>query len=441
MYMKLDPLHGKVKPVFFRYFGTAAGSALVASVFALIDAMMVGRYHGPSGTAALAVFNPCWTIIFSLGILAGIGASTFFASYRGRGDEETAQEYFSAAVIFGIVLSAVSFALLNLCTEPIFRFFGADDTLLALAKRYFASIRFVIPLCVFDNILSSFIRNDGDPGLAMKGVVIGGVFNAIGDYLFVFTLDMGIFGAGLATAIGLGITSLVMIGHFFSKGNTLRLTKPRKLSKKLANIIGIGFAAAITDLAMGIIGVLFNRQIMRYFGTDELAIYGVITQVTVFVQCSAYGIGQAAQPILSQSYGAKRYERIGECLRYALITAAVMGAFCLAVTEAFPNLFVRAFMTPTESVLQAAPWVIRVYSLSYALLPFNIFAPYYYQSLLKPGMSLVSSLLRSILVSSAAILLLPLAAGGSALWFSMLITEAVVAVYNAAMILKLKSGF
>ena len=84
----MDLLKSKIRPMYFKYLVAASGSAMVASIFGMIDAMMVGKYHGPSGNAALAVFNPLWSIIYCLGLLAGIGGSVLFATSRGKGDEK-----------------------------------------------------------------------------------------------------------------------------------------------------------------------------------------------------------------------------------------------------------------------------------------------------------------------------------------------------------------
>ena len=107
---------------------------------------------------------------------------------------------------------------------------------------------------------------------------------------------MGIYSAGLATAIGSVISFVVMLTHFFSRRNTLRLIKPERLALKLHEIASTGFSTFFIDVAMGILTVLFNRQIMKYLGSDVLAIYGPIIQVSTFVQCCAYSVGQAAQP-------------------------------------------------------------------------------------------------------------------------------------------------
>ena len=432
----MDLLRDRVKPMYFKYLFAASGSALVASVFSVVDAMAVGNYHGPAGNAALAVFSPLWSIIYSLGLLAGIGGSVLFANARGRQDEKTAQEFFTISVFFGIALSALTVLGIVLFNEPMFRLFGADDSLLVLAQRYLIPILFAVPCCLCSNILSAFLRNDGNPELATKAVIIGGVCNVFGDYFFVFALDMGILGAGLATAIGQYIAIAVMLLHFVSKKNTLRFVKPTDLLQKLGSISITGFSTAISDLSMGIIGVLFNRQIMRYLGADALAIYGILTQITAFVQCLSYGTGQAAQPIISQNYGAGQYGRIRECTKYGLYTSVAMGLVWTGIMLVFPDGIVRLFMMPTPTVLEMAPRILRIYGLSYALLPFNIFATYFFQALMKPNISLAASVARGAVVSGVLILLLPVIAGGDNIWFAMLLTESLVAAFCAWHILR-----
>ena len=433
----MDLLSSKVRPMYFKYLAAASGSAMVASIFGMVDAMMVGKYHGPAGNAALAVFNPIWSIIYSLGLLAGIGGSVLFATARGRKDERTAQEYFTLSMLFGAVLSALAVLGIGLFNEPLFRFFGADAELLALAKRYLAPILFAVPCCLFSNILSAFLRNDGNPELATKAVIIGGIFNVFGDWFCVFVLDMGISGAGLATALGQFVAIGVMLLHFAGKRNTLRFAKLTGIGKKLGSITVTGFSTAISDLALGIIGVLFNRQIMKYLGSDALAVYGIITQITAFAQCLAYGAGQAAQPIISQNYGAGQHGRIRECLKYGLYTSAVMGLCWAGAMLAAPNLFVNFFMTPTPSVLEIAPGILRAYGISYILLPFNLFATYYFQAMMQANISVIASVARGAVVSGGLILLLPLIAGANSIWFAMLITELLVAAYGAYYMIKI----
>lgn len=434
----MDFLNGRIKPIYFKYLAAAFGSAMITSVYSIVDMAMVGQYQGPEGTAALAVVAPVWNIIYSLGLLMGIGGSVIFSAKRGSNgrSNENENQYFTAAVIGAVGLAVVAWVGVLCFERPILMFFGADESLLTLAQVYMRPIKYVFPLFLFNQMLAAFLRNDSNPGLATAGVLAGGIFNVFGDYFFVFACDMGIYGAGLATAIGSAVSFLVMLTHFISRKNTLRLVKPDELFGKLREISVTGFSTFFIDVAMGILTVLFNRQIMKYLGADALAVYGPIIQVSTFVQCCAYSVGQAAQPIISTNFGAGKGARIRETLRLGLWTTVFFGVFWTALSMLCPNLYIRIFMVPTQEILDIAPAIVRTYALSFLLLPFNIFSTYYFQALMKPRAAFVVAVARGLVISGILILVLPVLAGAASLWFAMPITELLVMIYASVTIKK-----
>lgn len=429
----MDFLNGNIKQLYFRYLAAAFGSAMITSIYSIVDMAMVGQYQGPDGTAALAVVAPVWNLIYSLGLLMGIGGSVIFSMERGRKESATGtdNQYFTASVIGSVLLAGLAWVGLILFEAPLLTFFGADETLLSLAQQYLRPVKFVFPLFLFNQMLAAFLRNDGDPALATAAVLAGGIFNVFGDWFFVFPCDLGIFGAGLATSIGSAVSFCVMLTHFWKRTNTLRLVRPASLFRKLHKITVIGFSSFFIDAAMGILTVLFNRQIMRYLGADALAVYGPIITVSTFVQCCAYSVGQATQPIISTNFGSGQWGRIRQTLGLALQTTAFFGVFWTALSLAVPNLYIRIFMSATPEILRIAPAIIRTYSVSFLLLPFNIFSTYYFQAILQPKVSFVVSVARGLVISGILILVLPLTAGADALWLAMPITELVVAIYVA----------
>ena len=430
-------LKGNIKSIYFKYLSAAFGSAMITSVYSIVDTAMVGQYHGPQGTAALAVVAPVWNIIYSLGLLMGIGGSVIFSTKRGsKRCDGNENQYFTSAVIGAVILSLLAWMGVMCFERPILTFFGADEALLVMAQEYMRPIQYVFPLFLFNQMLAAFLRNDGNPGLATLGVLSGGIFNVFGDYFFVFTCDMGIYGAGLATAIGSGISFLVILTHFLSRKNTLRLIKPEKLMYKLREITVTGFSTFFIDVAMGILTVLFNRQIMKYLGANALAIYGPIIQISTFVQCCAYSVGQASQPIVSTNFGAGKGERIRETLRLALWTTVFFGVFWTALSMACPNIYIHIFMTPTPEILDMAPAIVRTYALSFLLLPFNIFSTYYFQAILKPEAAFLVSVARGLVISGILIMVLPALVSTDAIWFAMPITELLVMFYAASTIRK-----
>ena len=288
-----DFLTGKIKPLYFKYLTAAFGSALISSIYGVVDMAMVGQYQGPNGTAALAVASPIWNIIYSLGLLMGIGGSVLFSILRGESEQnrKRSNEYFTAALIVKAILAVIAWIAVIFFDRELLMLFGAEETLLPLARRYLLPVKFAVPSFLLTQLMAAFLRNDGNPGLATKAVLFGGVFNVFGDWFFVFALEMGVMGAGLATVMGSVFSLLIMLTHFFSKRNTLRLERPTKLFSMLKSISVSGFSTFFIDVAMGILTMLFNRQILKYLGTDALSVYGIIINISTFVQCCAYSIG------------------------------------------------------------------------------------------------------------------------------------------------------
>ena len=432
----MNLLTGNIRQAYFRYLSAAFGSALISSIYYLVDMAMVGQYQGPDGTAALAVVAPVWNIAYSLGLLTGIGGAVLLSTARGSGQSRHANECFTAAVVESVFFALLSWIVIGIWSAPMLRLFGADDALLPLAEAYLRPIRVVMPLFLFNQTLAAFLRNDNHPGLATAAVLAGGIFNIIGDYVFVFTFDMGVMGAGLATSIGAAITFVVMLTHFFSRRNTLRLVRPARMFRLFGQLSVTGFSSFFLDIAMGILTVLFNRQIMKYYGASALAVYGIIVNISTIVQCCGYSVGQAAQPILSINFGAGQWKRISQVLKYAVLSAGGFGLPWLLVELLFPNGIVRIFMTPTEAVLAIAPQILRSYGLSFLLLPFNVFSTYYFQAVMRPGASFAISVVRGVGLSGLLICLLPLLFGPEMIWFAMPITELAIAAAVTALMRK-----
>ena len=131
---------------------------------------------------------------------------------------------------------------------------------------------------------------------------------------------------------------------------------------------------------------------------------------------------------MSVNYGAEHGGRIKETLRLALWTTAFFGVFWTALSLAAPNLYIRIFMTPTQEILEMAPAIVRAYSISFLLLPFNIFSTYYFQAIMQPRAAFVVSVARGLVISGILILLLPVTLGADSVWFAMPITELITAV-------------
>jgi putative MATE family efflux protein len=382
-----------------------------------------GQYEGPPGTAALSVISPLWSLFISIGLLIGIGGAILMGVLRGRGDEAQSNEFFTVSLFSGITVSIVITVLLSLFREEFLRLCGADAEVLPCALRYTKWVIVAIPFFILGVLLSAFIRNDGVPFLAMLSVISGGVLNVFGDVFFVFTCDMGIEGAGLATMLGQVAAFIVLCTHFFTKKCKLRVVRPKRVTNKLIRIVSMGFSPFIVDLSFGFVVFCFNNQIMRCSGSAYLAVFGTIVSATVLVQSLFYGVGQAIQPVVSANFGVRNLYRIRTVLRYSIVTAFVMGLLFFTLIFCFPEAVLRMFMHTTGEILRIGPGIVRIYSFAYPLMGLNIVASYYLQALEQSKNALIISLLRGFAVYLALVFLLPAIAGFNAIWLTMPLTE------------------
>lgn len=427
----MDFLGGNLKKIYFNYLLASFGSTLISTIYGIVDMAMVGQYEGPDATAALACFAPVWNIIYAIGLLTGIGGAVLYGNAIGKGDREKANGFFTLALILTAGIISLVWIAMIFFDEPILRLFGADDALLPYAQKYLLPIKFCLPVFTFENLLSCFIRNDNSPRLPTFAVLAGGIFNIFGDWFFVFVLNLGAMGAGIATSIGAFITFFVLLSHFFSKKNTLRLGW-KFCGMDVSGILATGFSSFFVDVAMGIFTILMNNQIMRYLGKADLSVFGVIIQLFTFVQCCAYSVGQAAQPILSVNFGAGKGDRVKQCLKYGTFAALCFGIFWTILSMSIPTAFVRIFMKPTDEILRIAPFAIRIYASSFAFLSLNVSSTYYFQSVLKRTDSFAVSVLRGVLINGILVYAFPAVFGSGALiWAVMPLTEVLTFVYVA----------
>lgn len=425
-----------IKQIFFKYLAAAFGSALVGAIYILVDMAVIGQYAGPTGTAAIALVLPAWSLICSLGILTGIGGSVLYGNAKGKDGIKQANAMFTAAVIATALLALFIWIFMLFFDRQLLMFMGSDGELLTIGLEYLKPLKIAVPFFVFSQMLAAFLRNDNDPGLATFAVVFTSILNMIGDYLFTFTFHGGVFGAALATALSNILSVCIMLTHFAKKTNTLTFERPEKPIHTIGNVFVIGFSVFFVDIAMGIMTMLYNQQILKLLNNDALSVFGAIATLTTVVQCCSYSIGQAAQPILSANFGAKQMERVRQILKYGILTSFAFGAFWVILIFGFPNAIIKIFMDATDQVLAIAPAIMRKYGISYLFIPFTLFATYYFQSILKSRVSMGISLCRGLLIGAVMLFILPAVFGADSIWFATPIAEISVAAVTAVLMWK-----
>lgn len=260
-----------IRKIYLRFLLPSLFSGLIMSIYSLVDMIVVGQYEGAAGTAALACIAPLWPFFCCLSTLFGNGGAVLFSNANGEGNKKDSRIAFTVSFLLICITSLVVWIAILMFDEQLLRLFGADDALLPLCMRYLKWLKLGIPLWPLGYFLGAFIRNDGSPALVGIATVCGGIFNIFGDVFLTFTCDMGIEGAAIATVIGQAIVFLIQLIHLFSKRNTIALTKVSKFMERGVSVASIGFSSFLCSVGMGIVVMLFNNQIMRCFGGNELA--------------------------------------------------------------------------------------------------------------------------------------------------------------------------
>lgn len=426
----MDFLKGNLKKLYFHFLIPSLGSAMVMSIYTLTDAVVIGKGVGADALAALSITTPLLCILMSMGILFGVGGSVQMNVSRGTGNHDRANRFFTLSFFTLALISLILWLVYGFGMSPLLRIMGANDTLYPYAMSYMNYINMFLPVAVFSNYIAIFVRADGDPNRAMAGVLLGGAVNIVLDIVFVFPCSMGIGGAALASVLGMGVQVTVGITHFFSRKNGLKFIKPKHVFSSVGQIVGNGISSFFNELANGFIVLLFNVQILKYCGESALSVYSVISNCVILVNSLFTGVGQTIQPIIATNYGAGKWERIRGIRRMSYLTIVIMGAVFSLSGILFPLGICGAFMEVSTDIEMLAQHVIRTYFVAFLPMGINLLSSYYLQSVLSVRKSLCISLLRNIILSSAAILTFPLMFDGGSLWFVMPIVEAAVLIVS-----------
>ena len=201
---------------YFKYVSQNIFGLLGTSCYILADTYFISQAAGTSGVALLNLCLPIYNFIFAIGSMLGLGAATRYAILRAQGDERS-ERYFSNALLWALVF-ALPFMLAGIfCPEVLLRFMGGDAEIVALGVGYARIFLLFTPFFMCNYIVSAFVRNDGDPSLAMVATLCGSLFNVVFDYIFMFPMGLGLPGAALATAVSPVLSIAICSRHFFKK--------------------------------------------------------------------------------------------------------------------------------------------------------------------------------------------------------------------------------
>ena len=415
-------LEDQIKTLYGKYLLPSISATLVTSIYILADTMMVGRGVGAVGIAALNLLLPVFSLFFGTGMMFGVGGSVLFSISRGRQEETMCRRYFTAALMLALLVGAFYGTAFQIWFEPVTAFLGRNESMDLFVRQYGRILIAGAPIFVCSSFFQAFVRNDKEPKRAMAAVIAGGVSNVILDYVFIFPMGMGMAGAAAATVIGSLITVVILLTHFVSPANTLKLTRRFGLREMRASAVN-GASSFLVEMTGGIVIFLFNRQLLSYVGDLGVVVYGIVSNSALIAASIFNGISQAAQPVMAINFGAGKRERVEETRRRALKTAAAAGILFTAIGLFCPQVLVYAFVEPTEEIIAMGVTAVRIYFLSFLAAGANVLFATYFQSVLKPGFAMAICMLRGIILNGAFVFLLPMFFGVNGIWAAMTATE------------------
>lgn len=427
--------HNSIYSDFIKYVSANILGMIGLSCYILADTFFVARGTGSVGLAALNLAIPVYSFISGLGMMAGMGGATRYAILRGEGKDTRKIPVFSQAVFYALILSFVFLLAGIFLSNTLANLLGASGTLREMTNTYLKVVMVFAPMFMMNNVVICFVRNDGNPKLAMAAMVTGSLSNILMDYLFIFPLNMGIFGAALATGISPIISLSILSLHFAKKRSGFTLlplgTSGKLTGKSVTSISSLGASAFITEVSSGIVMIVFNTMILKLNGSTGVAAYGIIANIALVVISIFNGISQGVQPIISTSYGTGSRKNIKTAFLLALVTAAVFSALIYVVSFFYAEPAALLFNKDNDPELtQIAVSGIRLYFTAFLFVGVNIITATYLNSIDRPGKALIISSLRGFLLIIPMAFLLSALWGLNGVWITLTATEAIVTVVS-----------
>ena len=414
---------------FARYAAPGILGQVGISCYILADTFFVSRGTGAIGLAALNIALPLYNLMNGIGLMIGVGSATHFTICRAQHQQRDADRTFTHAVGLGLA-AGVFFLLLGLLAGgPLARLLGADADTFPLTLVYLRTLLCFGPFFVMNNVLLAFVRNDGGPNRAMAGMIIGSLSNVVMDYVFIFPLGMGMFGAALATGVSPIISILILSGHLRAPSRGFHLLRARPRLRLLPALCTPGLPSLISELSSGVVLLLFNQVLLRLAGNTGVAAYGIVANLALVAVAIFTGLSTGTQPLVSHSSGTGAAAALRRLLRYGVLTALAIATVLFALVFAFAGPIAAAFNSAGDPVLaDYAVTGLRIYFLGFWCAGLNIVSAAFFSASGRAAQGFAISLLRGVIVIPPVLLALTALAGVHGVWATFPTVEAIVAV-------------
>lgn len=400
---------------------------IFTSIYGVVDGFFVSNFAGKTPFAAVNLIYPFLMIVGTIGFMFGTGGSAIVAMTLGEGKKEKANSYFSLFVYVSFILGIIFAVLSFIFIRPIAVLLGAESPeLLENCVIYGRVILAALPFYILQVLFQSFFVTAEKPNLGLIMSLVSGFTNIIFDAILVIALpqEYKLIGAAIATAMSQVVGGVVPLIFFLRENSSiLRLGKTSFDGKAILKACTNGSSEFMSNVAMSIVSMLYNIQLLNYAGENGVAAYGVMMYVSMIFSSAFIGYSIGSAPIVSYHYGSQNYTEL-KGLRKKSLTIIACFAVCMVVAaELLANPLARIFVGYDAELLELTISGFRVFALAFAFMGFAIYGSGFFTALNDGLTSALISFLRTLVFQVAAVLLLPRIWGIDGVWVSIVAAE------------------
>lgn len=404
---------------------------IFTSIYGVVDGYFVSNFAGKTPFAALNLIYPVIMILATIGFMFGTGGSAIVAICFGQGKKELANRYFSLFVYLSFGLGIVLGILGIIFIRPIAVFLGANEALVEHCVIYARIILASLPFYILQLLFQSFLITAEKPNLGLIVTVSAGVTNMVLDAVLVMLLpqEYKLAGAAIATALSQVVGGSIPLIYFARKNDSLlRLGKTSFDGRVVLKACTNGSSEFMSNIAMSLVSMLYNAQLMKYAGENGIAAYGVMMYVSMIFSAAFIGYSVGTAPVVSYHYGAKNEDELKGLLRKSLLITLAFAIFMLAAAELLAKPLALLFVSYDKTLMDMTISGFRIFAISFLFMGFAIFGSSFFTALNDGLTSALISFLRTLVFQIAAVLILPVLFGIDGIWWSIAVAEAMAMI-------------
>ena len=417
-----------------RFILPSVGMMIFTSIYLVVDGFFVSNFAGKTPFAAVNLIMPLINIFATVGFIFGTGGSAIVAKTFGEGDKEQANKYFSLFTYVSFALGIILSVLGILFIRPIASALGAEGEMLNNACLYARIILLALPFNILQVYFQTFFITAEKPELGFAITLSSGVTNMILDAILVILLPQPykLAGAAVATSMSQVVGGVVPLFYFGRKNSSiLQMGKTRFDIKALIKACVNGSSEFMSNVAMSVVGMLYNIQLLKYAGENGVAAYGVMMYVSMIFSAAYVGYSIGSAPIISYHDGAQNHDELKSLLQKSLRMIGVFGIAMTVSAELLATPLAKVFVGYDTELMELTVSGFRIFALSFVFMGFAIFASGFFTALNDGVTSAVISFLRTFIFQCGAVILLPMLWGIDGIWFSVVVAELIAVVISA----------